>query len=243
MERLSARARELALVEPEVEESERPWRELAAEERITDLMRYVGRGRLLEVGASTGELLAAARGCFEATGVEADAASSLTARRRGLDCRCGTLGAMSFEDGSFDSAVMYHTIEHLESPRRALQEVSRILRPGGWLVIETPNIATLWYHLLGARWRQFIPDHRYFFTPETMGRLCDETGFEIAELRSVGKSMSLRLFASRVGRYSPHLGRMLASAGRRLGVEGRTLRLNLGDVMRLYAVKREYGTN
>ena len=50
--------------------------------------------------------------------------------------------------------------------------------------------------------------------------------------------MSTRLFMSRVGRYNKQLGALLSSLGTKFGVEERTLRLNLGDVMRLYAQRK-----
>jgi hypothetical protein len=114
----------------------------------------------------------------------------------------------------------------------------RVLKPGGWLVIETPNIATIWFQLLGARWRQFIPDHLFFFTPQTITRLCEENGFEMRELRNVGKAMSARLFVSRLGRYHQPTARLLATISDRLHFSDRTLRLNLGDVMRGYARRK-----
>ncbi|MEP7272229.1 MAG: methyltransferase domain-containing protein [Acidobacteriota bacterium] len=238
MEWLAQRALELELVDPNVEEGERPWRELAARERIEDLSRFISAGRLLELGSSTGELLAVASERFETTGVEADLSSSRIARERGLHCLNGTLADVHLNEDWFDVAVLYHTIEHLPSPQATMLELHRVIRPGGWLVLETPNIATLWFRLFGSRWRQLIPDHRYFFTPATLGRLCYQSGFEIRELRSVGKAMSYRLFASRVSRYHRTLGRMLSKIGRSADIEDRTLRLRLGDVMRLYAVRR-----
>ncbi len=235
MQRLAARARQLELVDPQVEEREQRWRELTAAERLADLRRFITSGRLLEVGCSTGELLLAASSSFTVTGVEADVASSQVARARGINCLNGTLPDAHFPDEHFDAALLYHVIEHLASPRRALQELSRILRPGGWLVIETPNIATLWFRLLGSRWRQFIPDHRFFFTPETIKRLCLASGFEVVELRSAGRSMSVRLFISRVSRYNKRLARALATLSQQLQLDDRTIHLNLGDIMRVYA--------
>ncbi|MBS1790537.1 MAG: class I SAM-dependent methyltransferase [Acidobacteria bacterium] len=238
MERLAGRARELALVEAHVEQGEQPWRELMAQERLDDLRRFVSQGRLLEIGCSTGEMLAAACDSFEVFGVEADAASSRIARERGLHCFNGALADAKFADASFDVAALYHVIEHFPGPRAELMELARILKPGGWLVVETPNIANLWFRLLGERWRQFIPDHLFFFTPQTITRLCEETGFEIIELRRVGKLMSLRLFISRIGRYHQPTARLLSATSRKIGVDDRTIRLNLGDVMRLYARKK-----
>lgn len=238
MVRLAKRARELSLVEPHVEQGEQPWRELMAQERLSDLKRFVSSGRLLEVGCSTGEMLVSARGSFETVGVEADAASSRVACDRGLQCFNGALTDAGFADGGFDVAALYHVIEHFPSPRAEMAELHRIVKPGGWLVIETPNIANIWFRLLGARWRQFIPDHIYFFTPHTLTRLCDEAGFEVVELRNVGKLMSMRLFISRIGRYHQPTARLLSAISRKLNLDGRTIRLKLGDVMRLYARKK-----
>lgn len=238
MVRLSERARELALVEPAVEQSEQPWRELMAGERLNDLRRFVAKGKLLEVGCSTGEMLAAAQSAFAAFGVEADEAGSRVAVARGLNCSHGTLADARFPDAHFDVAALYHVIEHFPSPRAELRELHRVIAPGGWLAVETPNIETFWFRLLGARWRQFIPDHIFFFTPATLARMCEESGFEVRELRSVGKAMSARLFISRVGRYSPVAARSLAAVSHSLNLDDRTLRLNFGDVMRLYARRR-----
>jgi len=44
-----------------------------------------------------------------------------------------------FEDGAFDTAIMYDVIEHLAKPIRAIEEVWRILAPGGILKIRTPS--------------------------------------------------------------------------------------------------------
>jgi SAM-dependent methyltransferase len=249
MSRLAARARELGLVEAGVEEGEWRWREMTARERFDDLVRVTGAakagagdgasgGRLLEIGCSTGDFLSAAREAFEVYGVEADAAACAVARSRGLECFNGALADAEFPAAHFDVVALYHVIEHLPSPARTLREIRRVLKPGGRLVVETPNIATPWFRLLGARWRQFIPDHIFFFSPRTLTLACEQGGFAVREVRAVGKAMSVRLFISRVGRYSRPLARSLTALSRRCGFADRTLRLNLGDVMRVYAQAR-----
>lgn len=235
MDRLSRRARDLSLVEPSIEESETPWRELMARERLDDLRRFATSGRLLEVGCSTGEFLLAARQSFVVAGVEADQAAFQMALSRGIDCLHGALHDARFPSAQFDVAVLYHVFEHFRHPRRELSELARVVKPGGWLVIETPDVKNIWFRLLGARWRQIIPDHLYFFSPATLGRLLAEDGFVVHELRHVGKAMSTRLFISRIGRYSPAVARLLSAISRGCGWEDLTLRLNLGDVMRVYA--------
>ncbi len=235
MARLAERASDLSLVDRGVEDGEQPWRELTARERLDDLKRYVSNGRLLEIGSSTGEMLKAASQSFTAIGIEPDQANWRIVQARGLACRNTTLMDARFPDAYFDIAASYHVIEHVPSPRAELRELHRIVKPGGWLVMETPNIANLWYRLLGARWRQFIPDHIFFFTPLTSRRICEESGFEVVELRSVGKAMSARLFISRMGRFHKPTAQALEAISDRLKLGDRTLRLRLGDVMRVYA--------
>lgn len=241
MERLAARASALELVEKGVEEAERPWREFMARERLDDLRRFIDRGHLLEVGCSTGEFLAAASRNFATTGVEADPWAVRCARMKGLDCRAGALAEAALPADSFDVAVLYHVIEHFREPRRELNELNRLIRPGGHLVIETPDVETIWFQLLRARWRQIIPDHLFFFSRTTLTRLLQEEGFTVTEIRHVGKSMSLRLFLSRVGRYSKWLARLGSLLVGYLHLEESTLRLNLRDVIRLHAVKSAPG--
>lgn len=238
MARLAERARELALVEPEVEQGEQPWRELMARERLDDLKRFITGGRLLEIGCSTGEMLICASGSFDVFGVEADAISSRTAASRGLECFNGALTDARFPDQHFSAAALYHVIEHFHSPRAELCELHRVIKPGGWLAIETPNIANIWFRLLGARWRQFIPDHIFFYTPQTLTRICQEQGFVVRELRSAGKAMSVRLFLNRLGRLHAPTADLLSKFSRPFALDERTVRLKLGDVMRLYAQRQ-----
>ena len=239
MDRLAVRAMELSLVEPHVEQSETPWRIVTAQERLRDLQRFISSGRLLEIGCSTGEFLTEAQQqSFTVTGIEADAHTSAATRARGLNCLTGSLFDAQLPASSQEAIALYHVIEHLPSPSAVVHECERLLAPGGWLVIEAPNIQTIWYRLLGARWRQFIPDHLYFFTPATLRHLCEQHGLRVVQCRTVGKAMSLRLFISRVSRYSPTLARLLSAFSRRLKLDEFTVRLNLGDVMRLYAQKR-----
>ena len=239
MTRLADRARQLSLVEPDVETSEAPWRRITAEERVSDLKRFIDNGRLLEIGSSTGDFLASAGLTFKAEGVEADVNNLAVCLSRSLDCRGGTLSDEQYPADHFDVAVLYHVIEHFRSPSSELRELHRVIKPGGLLAIETPDISSFWFSLLGSRWRQIIPDHLVFFTPATLKILLDQTGFEILESRSVGKAMSVRLFISRLGRYHQSSARLIARLSEKLGISDLTLRLKLGDVIRVYARKKK----
>jgi len=96
--------------------------ELTAAERMNDLLRITSNtikgGRLLEIGSSTGEFLAAASARFKVTGVEADTASCAIARARGFNCFNGTLFGAQFPQAHFDVVTLYHVIEHFPSHNR-----------------------------------------------------------------------------------------------------------------------------
>ncbi len=57
----------------------------------------------------------------------------------GLDFRVGNAERIPLESGSFDAVVSFETVEHVPNPRLFIEEIYRVLRPGGMVVISTPN--------------------------------------------------------------------------------------------------------
>jgi 2-polyprenyl-3-methyl-5-hydroxy-6-metoxy-1,4-benzoquinol methylase len=199
--RQAATVRANLLYRPEIEDAERAVRERFWAERLDRIERVATRGRLLEIG-SDGQFLrlAAARG-WSVTGVQPDVDTCADAAARfGLELVSATLGEAGFPEGSFDVVAMFHVIEHVPSPKALVGEAFRVLRPGGALFAETPNIDTLWFRLLGPRWRQLIPDHYWFFSPATLRKLLTRTGYVVDGVERVGKAVSLRLLVNRLER-------------------------------------------
>ena len=89
---------------------------------------------------------------------------------------------MSHPPGSFDAAVMSEVIEHLFDPRVVLTAIRSALAPGGVLAITTPNFDAVSRFVLGKNWDVISPlEHMYYFTAQTLGRLLEQTGFEVVE--------------------------------------------------------------
>lgn len=239
--RLKERVDALGLVDEAVEAGEAPVRRRLFSHRLRWIQNFVPSGRLLEVGCAEGDFLVLAQEAgFDVAGIEPDPATSARARRvHRLPVIAGALGESLFPAASFDAVVMFHVIEHVTSPRAALQEIYRLLKPRGFLFIETPNIETPWLWIFRHRWRHFIPDHYYFFSPHTLGRMLAETGFTVRRIERVGKLVSLRLLADRIRRMSPAVGMLLSRCIERMGIGDRTLWLNLGDILLACAEKRE----
>ena len=81
---------------------------------------------------------------------------------RGVDIFPGTLEEARFADGTFGAVHFSHLIEHVPDPRGFLGEVKRILAPGGYALITTPNIDGFQARLFGKAWRSAIADQRFF---------------------------------------------------------------------------------
>jgi SAM-dependent methyltransferase len=142
--------------------------------------------RLLEVGTGAGLFLKAAeRSGWEVAGLELSPEGAAFARDRlGLNVRQERAEEMSFPDRSFDVAVMFDVIEHLLDPRAVVEATRRALRPGGTLIVGTPNLSALTHAALGVDWAVLSPlEHLYYFTEGTLTALLRSCGF--ADIRIV----------------------------------------------------------
>ncbi len=96
--------------------------------------------RVLEVGSYVGGFLAAARDAgWQAQGVDVGKCVSTYAREQGLDVFTGTLDAAGFPAKAFDAVFVWVCFDQLPDPRAELAEIHRVLKPGGWLMLQVPN--------------------------------------------------------------------------------------------------------
>lgn len=96
-------------------------------------------GVLADVGCGSGDLWHALRGRFRSCiGVDAVRYDGLPPD---VDFHPADLDAarLPLPDASVDAAAAVEVIEHLENPRAFVRELARIVRPGGWVVVTTPN--------------------------------------------------------------------------------------------------------
>ncbi len=210
-----------------------------------DLRKLLPRGRtLLEVGCHAGVLLDRFRGQgWSVSGVEPDGRAANFARSHyGLDVKASTLEDAGYDPATFDAVVMLHVIEHLDDPAGTVQAIARVLRPQGFLAVETPVYDTLMYRLLGRRERSLSCDgHIVFYTGRTLAALLERCGFEIVAQRRVGRTMSLGRLLWNIGVMSKSktVQRMIERLSAALGLLHRgRLYLNARDMVRVFARKR-----
>lgn len=152
--------------------------------RMRRLLPHVGSGRVLDLGCAHGYFLEALPRSFSGVGVDISAHAVGEGRRRGLDVRQGPLGEGMFEEGSFALATMWDTIEHLRDPERTLALLHRAVEPGGILALTTGNVDSLAARISGRRWHLYtLPEHLWFFSPGSLSRLLETSGFQVLEVR------------------------------------------------------------
>ena len=170
-----------------------------------DLAERVGRGHLIEIGAANGSFLRAARDAgFDVQGIEPGDAAAEVARASGLPVRTGTLDDPTIERGAWDVVVLLQTVEHLPAPGAALDRLHALLRPGGLLVMTTPNQHSWLARVMGRRWFEYKPpEHLFLFTPRTIAALLARAGFEAIEVSRDVHRYPPRWVLRRLARYVP----------------------------------------
>lgn len=153
-------------------------------------IRFLGavpQGRLLDVGCGSGQWLGSMRELgWQVEGLDFDESSLRVARQRGLDVRCGALEEQCFPDAIFDAVTLHHVIEHVHYPVRTLTECARILKPGGTLVVCTPNSASLGHKLFKRDWRGLEPPrHLHLFSMQSMRRILEQVAFRRILIRPI----------------------------------------------------------
>ncbi len=179
----------------------------------------VSHGRLLDVGCGSGRFLTLMRDAgWEVQGVEPDPVSAQIARdRHGIPVTAGTLPQAAFPDRSFDAITMNHVIEHVADPLALLAECRRVLRPGGNVVVVTPNVRSFGHRKFKDCWRGLEPPrHLCLFSMQSLGAAAAKAGLEAKEIRTSARSARFIGTASHALRRTGHFSDADVAWGSRL---------------------------
>ncbi len=190
-----------------------------------------GRGRLLDVGTAAGAFLAAAhkRG-WQVEGCEPNAwLAAWGSRHYGIPIRTGELFDQQFAPQSFDVVTLWDVIEHTPDPSRVIRTAGELIRPGGLLVVNYPDIGSWIATALGRRWPFLSSVHLYYFTRETMKRLLERHGFDVVEMRSHFQRLELDYLLSRGAVISDALSKASRAVAKGVGLSGREVPYWIGQ--------------
>ncbi len=185
--------------------------EAERQRRVIEEETRIAKGRILDIGCGDGRYLGSfAASGWNATGIEVSPeAVNRAAVPEGVRILQGTLDSVQLERASFDVVRLKHCIEHLSFPRETLISVEELLRPGGFLVLDTDNAAGLRStlergiqkcagpfadrivkHLMHKDLRKRFgrlspPIHLLYFSPESLQRAVESVGLSTHKMFSV----------------------------------------------------------
>lgn len=137
---------------------------------------------LLDVGCSLGFfLLEARKRGLEVVGAELSAESAeYAAMTNGLCVYNSPVEELSFPERRFDVVCLWDVLEHVPDPLRLLQELRRILKDDGLLVIQSPNLDSAMRRTCGQHWSWWLlPDHLFHFTPTALSKLLENAEYKV----------------------------------------------------------------
>lgn len=157
------------------------------------LIESLAPGRLLDIGCSDGKwgLFWKSRG-WEPAGVDIDREHIAIAKERGVDARYCDLNSqpIPFESESFDLVFAGEVIEHLVDTDGFLRELNRCCKPGGYLLLTTPNLASFENRIrllfgIYPKWLNYNlseSGHVRGYTPRALRKQLGIHGFQVVHL-------------------------------------------------------------
>lgn len=134
---------------------------------------------LLDVGCGNGAFLALASEVgWTAEGLDFDPQAVEVARQRGLTVHYGGIETLDDRLEYYDVITLSHVIEHVHDPMKLLKSCFRLLKPGGRLWLETPNLDSAGHARYGKNWRDLDPPrHLVLFTLASLDLALTQSGF------------------------------------------------------------------
>lgn len=202
--------------------------------RLSVVRDLVAGERWLDVGCSTGLFLEEVnRAGFRAIGIDLSRPAVAEAQARGLQASAATVE--QFDAGQpFDVVSGFDVIEHVLDPVRFLHAVRRLLRPGGTLVLTTPDTRSLSCRLLRSRWYFYLPQiHMFHFHRRNLARLLAREGFEGVRASRIGKALTYSYSLQQFAASNPLIHRAWQAAGLVLprSWRSRVFRVPIGEMM------------
>lgn len=139
------------------------------------------KGTLLDIGAGTGEfLLICKKNGWQVTGIEPSDKAKAIAQKKGIHIETA-LGLLP--DHSFDVITMWHVLEHVPDLNHELDELKRLLKPNGTIIIAVPNFNSLDAKLYQEYWAAYdVPIHLWHFSKTAIQKIFATKDMELKKV-------------------------------------------------------------
>lgn len=135
------------------------------------------KGKILDIGCGVGDFLhTMEQHGWEGTGVEPSEEAKAIAKKRIKAQLLSSEEQENLIDGSFDVITMWHVLEHVDALRWQIQQLYRLCKPGGRIIIALPNYKSYDGQYYKAAWAAYdVPRHLNHFNEETIIKIFEES--------------------------------------------------------------------
>jgi len=167
------------------------------------IQRYASGTNLLDIGCAQGFFLYnASKAGYTTKGIEiSQDAAEYAVKEFGLDVEAKSFEELRFPENHFDVVTLWQVLEHVPYPLTVLQEVHRILKPGGLLVVSTPDIGGIPAKILRKKWWDIKRLHINQFTKKTLTDILQNGGFKNISSVSYRGFLSLSILITMMLKY------------------------------------------
>ncbi len=139
------------------------------------------KGRILDIGAGTGEFLSVAKqDGWQTIGLEPSDKAKHIAINKGVSF---TEELHQLEDHSFDVITMWHVLEHVPDLNHQINELKRLLKPTGSLIIAVPNFKSFDAEYYGKFWAAYdVPIHFWHFSKTAIQKIFQREQMELVKI-------------------------------------------------------------
>jgi SAM-dependent methyltransferase len=154
-----------------------------------------GAGRILDAGCGSSLIV---QSLNNAVGMEFNLGKLRFLQHHGIPLVRGSAFALPFKDASFDCVISSQVIEHIAYDEVLFLEMRRVLRPGGMLILGTPDYATIGWRIIEPAYRFLLPggyadEHITHYTREKLTEIVMRHGFAVEETAYiVGSELIMR---------------------------------------------------
>lgn len=136
------------------------------------------KGKALDIGCGVGDFLhTMEQHGWDCTGVEPSEDAKVIAKKRIKGQLLSSEEQENLPDSSFDIITMWHVLEHVDDIRWQIQQLHRLCKPGGRIIIALPNYKSYDGQYYKAEWAAYdVPRHLNHFNKETLIKILEESG-------------------------------------------------------------------
>jgi len=146
--------------------------------------------RVLDIGCGSGMILLSLDNVI---GLDIMANKLRYMQRRGCTLINGCISRLPFQDKSFDCVVCSEVIEHVVPRDEVFREINRVLKPGGALVLGTPDYDTIGWRIIEPLYGFFLPhgykdSHITRYSKNSLKQILSKHSFDIKEMKYILRS-------------------------------------------------------